>query len=87
MRGQGDVLTLTAHDLAFSRAEVSAVLASLLPAAPTELAESLHRITAGWPALIRIVVESLRPFAPSDWEAALDGPRGHQGAAVRLPGP
>ena len=71
MRGQGDVLTLTAHDLAFSRAEVSAVLASLLPAAPTELAESLHRITAGWPALIRIVVESLRPLAPSEWEAAL----------------
>ncbi len=71
MRGQGQVLTLTADDLAFSGSEVASMLEALLPDAPTRLAEPLHELTGGWPALIRIVVEALRPLAPAAWDGAL----------------
>jgi DNA-binding SARP family transcriptional activator len=63
LRGQGQVVELTGDQLRFDRSEVEAILARLDPPAP-ELTDALMERTEGWPALVRLVVESMRDGAP-----------------------
>jgi DNA-binding SARP family transcriptional activator len=62
LRGQGQVLELGAADLAFSVAEIEALLRPWLGDADPGLAVALHELTAGWPALVRLAVDALRPI-------------------------
>ena len=65
LRGQGQVVEIHADMLRFDRDEVAALLERLTPPA-TELADELMRRTDGWPALVRLVVESLRDVPPDE---------------------
>jgi ATP/maltotriose-dependent transcriptional regulator MalT/DNA-binding SARP family transcriptional activator len=53
-----DALTIDAAMLAFSAEEVAELLASLLGSG--DGAQALHELTAGWPAAVRLAVETLR---------------------------
>jgi ATP/maltotriose-dependent transcriptional regulator MalT len=78
LRGQGQVLALDASLLRFSIEEVNALLAVNLPHAPPDLAASLHQLTGGWPAALRLAIESLRTVAPDGISGVL--------AALQRPG-
>ena len=67
LRGRGQVLEIGAAELAFSAAEVAA----LLPLESERLAADLHTATEGWPAAVRLAIESLRAVPPHDRAAAL----------------
>ncbi|MGH2839626.1 MAG: tetratricopeptide repeat protein, partial [Solirubrobacteraceae bacterium] len=66
LRGRGEVLSLTARDLAFSAAEVRALLVDALGDVDDTLAAALYRATAGWPAAVRLALETLRSGPPAD---------------------
>ena len=74
------MLDVTAEQLAFTPAETATLLggaqASGGPGAVT--AEEVHALTGGWPALTRLVFESLREAPAGDQAAAL--------ARIRAPG-
>ena len=59
LRGQGQVLELSAADLAFDPAEIEALFAAEVPTADAQLAAALHLLTGGWPALVRLAVDAL----------------------------
>ncbi|HZM30899.1 MAG TPA: BTAD domain-containing putative transcriptional regulator [Acidimicrobiales bacterium] len=77
LRGQGQVLDITAADLAFTADETAAVVRAALgaggagPADTGDLAAELHDLTGGWPAAVRLAAEALaqdptRPAATLD---------------------
>jgi DNA-binding SARP family transcriptional activator/tetratricopeptide (TPR) repeat protein len=70
LRGQGQVIELTGDQLRFDRSEVEAILLRLDPPAPG-LTDDLMARTEGWPALVRLVVESMRVEVPERRERAL----------------
>jgi ATP/maltotriose-dependent transcriptional regulator MalT len=72
LRGQGQVLALDASLLRFSREETAALVAANLPHAPPDLATALHQLTGGWPAAVRLALESLRTVASDRISGALE---------------
>ena len=62
LRGQGQVLELSAADLAFDPAEIESLLGARLGNGDAELAAALHELTGGWPALVRLAVATLAAF-------------------------
>ncbi|HEX6725548.1 MAG TPA: tetratricopeptide repeat protein [Gaiella sp.] len=72
LRGQGQVLELTGSQLAFDVDETATLLAALTGETDPALAAELHRLTGGWPAAVRLAVESLRGVAPADVPASLE---------------
>jgi DNA-binding SARP family transcriptional activator len=61
LRGGGDVIELTAGDLAFDAEEIARFAAlSIGPVHPT-VVEAIDRSTGGWPAAVRLALEALRP--------------------------
>ena len=75
LRGQGQVLEITGSELAFDGDETAALLQALTGAAEPDVATELQRLTGGWPAAVRLAVETLRRVDPTDRPAALDGMR------------
>jgi ATP/maltotriose-dependent transcriptional regulator MalT len=73
LRGQGQVLELDASMLAMSESVVAELLAATLGGGAEGLAEPLHRLTAGWPAAVRLAMEALRNVPAEDRNAALQG--------------
>jgi ATP/maltotriose-dependent transcriptional regulator MalT/DNA-binding SARP family transcriptional activator len=71
LRGQGQVVELTAADLAFDVDEVDALLALTLEE-ETQLAAAVHELTGGWPAAVRLTVEALRTAKARDRPAAIE---------------
>jgi ATP/maltotriose-dependent transcriptional regulator MalT len=65
LRGQGQVMELTADRLAFTEHETASLLAHLGGDAPA-LAPQLHQTTGGWPAAIRLAAEALVSVDPAD---------------------
>ncbi len=63
LRGQGQVVEIGGVDLAFSVAEVRALLAEVDDEA-VGLAEQVHAVTQGWPSAVRMVVEAFRSVPP-----------------------
>jgi ATP/maltotriose-dependent transcriptional regulator MalT/DNA-binding SARP family transcriptional activator len=59
LRGQGQVVEIRSDDLAFDRAETMALLRQLRPSAEV-LVDDVLRLTRGWPALTRLILETLR---------------------------
>jgi DNA-binding SARP family transcriptional activator len=79
LRGQGQVLDLSASDLAFTPEETAQVVrAALGEDADPDLATGLYELTGGWPAAVRLAAEALAHAPGGDPEAAL--------ARLRRPG-
>ena len=76
LRGQGQVLSLDASDLAFSKNEIAELLATEL--GTSDLTDELYELTGGWPAAARLAVEALRG-ATTDPERALANLRRRDG--------
>ena len=76
LRGQGQVLSLDASDLAFSKDEIAELLATELGS--DERAGDVFELTAGWPAAVRLAVEALRGD-PDDRDRALASLRRREG--------
>jgi ATP/maltotriose-dependent transcriptional regulator MalT/DNA-binding SARP family transcriptional activator len=85
LRGQGQVLDLGGAALAFSVEEIGVLLETLIGERTgaeerTKAARRIHDATGGWPAAVRLAVESYRAAPPAGREAALsrlqrpDGP-------------
>ena len=74
LRGQGQVLEITAADLAFTDEEVSGLSSATLDG-DTALADRIHTLTAGWPAAVRLVLEALSPVAGPQRARELDALR------------
>ena len=62
LRGQGYVVSIDAAQLRFSLEEVEEFIGATLGGG--ELAASVYELTEGWPAAVRLTVESLRPIPP-----------------------
>jgi DNA-binding SARP family transcriptional activator len=60
MRGRGEVLSIDGQMLAFSQDELAEFLSASVEEGADDLAETLHRLTGGWPAAVRLAVEALR---------------------------
>ncbi len=73
LRGQGQVLDISAPMLAFSEEEVRALVVSSLGEESSHLAGRLHALTRGWPAAVRLAIEALRVSPPEERSAALVG--------------
>jgi DNA-binding SARP family transcriptional activator len=65
LRGQGQVLEVGGADLAFTADEVEELVRGVTGDGDATTATSLHQLTDGWPAAVRLAVEALRS-APRD---------------------
>ena len=80
LRGQGQVLEMGGADLAFDADEVRAVLAAELDGDARELGNTLHTVTEGWPAAVRLACEAMRALEPGQRGAAVERLRRPGGA-------
>jgi DNA-binding SARP family transcriptional activator/Tfp pilus assembly protein PilF len=78
LRGQGQVLEVTSSDLAFDVEEIAYLLQALTGQGEVETAAEIRRATGGWPAAVRLAVETLRG-RPAEGRAA-------ELARIRKPG-
>ncbi|MGH2457156.1 MAG: tetratricopeptide repeat protein, partial [Candidatus Limnocylindria bacterium] len=60
LRGHGQVLELTAADIAFEAAEVAALLGLAIGPSYESIADAVFELTGGWPAAVRMAIEALR---------------------------
>jgi ATP/maltotriose-dependent transcriptional regulator MalT len=65
LRGQGQVVEIADDQLPFDRGEVRSLLGRLRPTA-VDVCDDVFAVTGGWPALTRLVIESLRHADPAD---------------------
>jgi ATP/maltotriose-dependent transcriptional regulator MalT/DNA-binding SARP family transcriptional activator len=70
LRGQGQVIELGAEQLVFDRDEIEDLVMTLEPPA-TDLTDDIVALAGGWPALTRLVLESLRVAPPADRPAVM----------------
>lgn len=68
LRAAGELLELSAADLVLTAEEIE----QLVGERDTGLAAELHELTAGWPALVRLATEALRPVPAGARHAALE---------------
>ncbi len=73
LRGQGQVLDISAPMLAFSEEEVGALVVASLGEESRALAHALRDLTGGWPAAVRLAIEALRVSPEEERAAALAG--------------
>jgi ATP/maltotriose-dependent transcriptional regulator MalT/DNA-binding SARP family transcriptional activator len=72
LRGQGEVLELVGSQLAFDLDEVTGLLVSTLGEDARSLADAVHDVTEGWPAAVRLAIESLRAVTVDRRAAAVE---------------
>jgi ATP/maltotriose-dependent transcriptional regulator MalT/DNA-binding SARP family transcriptional activator len=86
LRAQGEVIDVTATDLAFDASETGAVLRSVLGdgAVPDELATEVQRVTSGWPAAVLMAAAALRGQPAERRRGALDRLSRRGGALASL---
>jgi ATP/maltotriose-dependent transcriptional regulator MalT/DNA-binding SARP family transcriptional activator len=80
LRGQGQVLEISGSDLRFDVRETHELLEAFAGPDEAETSEELYGATGGWPAAVRLAVETLRGVAPEARSAALERirrPGGH----------
>lgn len=83
MRGQGQVLELAGADLSFTAGEVAELVRHLAGDAGTATASSLHALTDGWPAAVRLTIEALRAVPMDERSSVLQRLRQPGGALYR----
>jgi ATP/maltotriose-dependent transcriptional regulator MalT/DNA-binding SARP family transcriptional activator len=66
LRGEGQVLEITGRELAFTVAEVEALLTAELGDEAAPAAGDIAEATGGWPAAVRLVIEALRTVSPDE---------------------
>src|SRR5262249_61536315 len=76
LRGRGEVLDIDAAALAFREDEIAELLKTALDEEAPALASTLHELTRGWPAAVRLALEALRTVPPAARGAGLAGPQG-----------
>jgi len=79
LRAYGDVLEITAAELAFTADETAKFLSSAIDGAAAELAGDLHEATGGWPVAVRLAVDALRNASPLDRKRIVAGVRSADG--------
>ncbi|GAA1712308.1 BTAD domain-containing putative transcriptional regulator [Kribbella yunnanensis] len=75
LRAHGDVLDLSANDLAFTVDETAELLASVVRREPGELAPTLWDATRGWPVAVRLAADMMAEASPADQERIVEGVR------------
>ncbi|MGH3022798.1 MAG: tetratricopeptide repeat protein, partial [Gaiellaceae bacterium] len=75
LRGQGQVVELTARELAFGPEETRLLLEEALGAGLDDIAADLQEGTGGWPAAVRLGLEALRNVSPRERRRTLEGLR------------
>jgi DNA-binding SARP family transcriptional activator len=70
-QGRGELLEVTAPDLAFTAAETAELVGLRLGDEARSLAEECWTLTGGWPAALRLVLDRLERLDPSAHESAL----------------
>jgi ATP/maltotriose-dependent transcriptional regulator MalT/DNA-binding SARP family transcriptional activator len=71
LRGQGQLLEITAADLVFTREEIGELLRAAVGDVPEAVSATLHQATGGWPAAVRMVIEAGRHAPPDVWPAII----------------
>lgn len=72
LRGQGEVAEVFAPELALDAAEIASKVRAELGEDPDALPEHLHERTAGWPAAVRVALDTLRTTPPDQRLNLLD---------------
>jgi ATP/maltotriose-dependent transcriptional regulator MalT/DNA-binding SARP family transcriptional activator len=72
LRGQGQVLDISGSDLSFDVRETHMLLEALAGPETAGTSEELYRATGGWPAAVRLAVETLRGVPPDARSGALE---------------
>ena len=75
LRGQGQVVELTARELAFTTDETRLLLQEALGESADDVAGDLQEASRGWPAAVRLALEALRDVSPEQRRRTLDGLR------------
>ena len=75
LRGQGQVVELTARELAFTTDETRLLLQEALGESADDVARDLQEASRGWPAAVRLALEALRDVSPQERRRTLDGLR------------
>jgi DNA-binding SARP family transcriptional activator len=70
-QGRGELLEVTAPDLAFTPAETAELIGMRLGPAALPLAEECWTLTGGWPAALRLVLDRLERLDPAAHARAL----------------
>jgi ATP/maltotriose-dependent transcriptional regulator MalT/DNA-binding SARP family transcriptional activator len=83
LRGQGQMLELGGADLSFTADEVATLVRHLVPDAEATIASSLYDLTGGWPAVVRLAIEALRPVPVDERNVVLERLRQPGGALYR----
>ncbi|MGH3011573.1 MAG: tetratricopeptide repeat protein, partial [Gaiellaceae bacterium] len=76
LRGRGQVVELTARELAFTAEETARLVGEALGARQDGLAAELHEATEGWPAAVCLALAALRAAPPAERPRTLAGLRG-----------
>lgn len=76
LRGRGQLLELTADQLAFTLAEVAELVEARLGGGAAALAGELHALAGGWPAAVILAIEALRESPRDRWRGVLSGIEG-----------
>lgn len=69
--GRGELLELTAPDLAFTPQETALLLGSRLGEEAEALAEECWALTGGWVAALQLLVDRLERLEPASWQQLL----------------
>ncbi len=82
-RGRGELVELTARDLAFSPEEARSLLVDRLGPGADDLADDCWSLTAGWPAALQLIADRLERVTPTRWREALEQLRQRRGTVWR----
>jgi ATP/maltotriose-dependent transcriptional regulator MalT len=75
LRGQGQVVELTARELAFGPEETRLLLEQALTPPVHDIAQDVQEGTGGWPAAVRLALEALRNVSPAQRRRTVEGLR------------
>lgn len=75
LRGYGEVLDVTAAELAFTPDETAELLVTATPSGPAQLAQRLWDATGGWPVAVRLAVDMLADLPADAQEQVVEGVR------------
>lgn len=81
-RGKGELLELTAADLAFTPEETAALLVARLGARAEPLAADCWRLTGGWAAAVQLLADRLERVDAGQWAATLEQVQRHRGTVL-----
>jgi ATP/maltotriose-dependent transcriptional regulator MalT/DNA-binding SARP family transcriptional activator len=79
LRARGELLELTAADLAFDLDEITSLATAALGSGSADLAAPLLHLTGGWPAAVRLAIEALRIIPPEERGREVDRLRSPSG--------